>query len=69
VARTLQEYGQSRPVLETTASARFHGGGKGNASPETGSMLPTATGWPCTWVSFTLLFCPQKIFFYHCRLK
>jgi hypothetical protein len=43
---TAQAYGPNQPVLEMMASARFHGGGKGNVSLETDSMLLTATGSP-----------------------
>jgi hypothetical protein len=43
---TAQAYGPNQPVLEMMASARFHGGGKGNVSLETDSVLLTATGSP-----------------------
>ncbi|GJN34450.1 hypothetical protein PR202_gb23112 [Eleusine coracana subsp. coracana] len=41
---TVQGYGQNQLVLEMMASVQFHGGGKGSVSPETDSMLLTATG-------------------------
>nr|XP_040249764.1 subtilisin-like protease SBT3.10 [Aegilops tauschii subsp. strangulata] len=34
---------ESASIRDDGIGARFHGGGKGNASPEKGSILPTAT--------------------------